>query len=268
MTALAALAHNVAEMTRVAADGVVLAQAVADSPVALGSDDIYQRSMRALTMLLVSAFVIENALAVLFNWRVFLTYFSLRGIKTPISVIVSFIVVWWAGLDIVQALLAAYLTDPPRSSVVSMALTALILAGGSSGIHNLMAALGYRDSKREEKVSPAAPPTEAWVAIRITRNRAVGPIEVTITKAAAEPGDEAIGALVGTVGGRKPSLRELLTRNPDRFPQSGGFALEPNEIYVISLLARDGNRTAIHDPFSGRRLRFAPGAIVDFDVRL
>lgn len=242
--------------------------------VALGSTEIYTQSLRALTILLVGAVLVENALAVLFNWRVFLTYFSLRGIKTPITFLVSLALVIWSDLDVVAALRNVYLTGTPsQSGPISTFLTALIVAGGSSGVHNLMASLGYRDRNREAQVNKRPAATEAWLAIRVTRKEAVGPIEVRLTQldaAPAAPGApaEPAAALVGTIGGRRPSLRELLMRNPDRFPQNSGFSVEPDVDYAIGLEARNGDKKMLKDPFKGRVFRFAPGAIVDLEADL
>src|SRR5262245_36833597 len=52
--------------------------------LALGSDAIYKSSLAALTMLFVVAVLVESALNPIFNWRVFLTYFSSTGVKTII----------------------------------------------------------------------------------------------------------------------------------------------------------------------------------------
>ena len=45
------------------------------------------------------AVLLENAFSIIFNWRVFLTYFSLRGMKTLVMIIVSFIVVAVFNID-------------------------------------------------------------------------------------------------------------------------------------------------------------------------
>lgn len=77
---------------RAKADAEVKADAeAAKSEVALGKNALYEKSLAALTMLLVLAVLLENAFSVIFNWRVFLTYFSLRGVKTIVMVTVSLI---------------------------------------------------------------------------------------------------------------------------------------------------------------------------------
>jgi hypothetical protein len=246
--------------------GPALAQSAATVEVALGKEEIYDRSLAALTILFVAAILIENALATLFNWRVFLTYFSLRGVRTIIAIAVSLIVVWTFDLDVVVQLFNAYRSAPSDSTLASQVLTALILAGGSSGVHNFMAALGYRDRGREQAVTPQVEATEAWVAIRVERQKAVGPVEIQITE--VEAPDPPPGAIAGTVGFRRPSLGELLFRNTNRFPPNGGYVVEPGKVYRIDIVGHDAKNARLPDPLSGRMLRFAPGAIVDFEVTL
>jgi hypothetical protein len=52
-------------------------------------DSIYGKSGAALTMLFVIAVLLESAFAVIFEWRVFLAYFSVRGIKPIIMIAAS-----------------------------------------------------------------------------------------------------------------------------------------------------------------------------------
>jgi hypothetical protein len=52
--------------------------------IALGNNEVFQKSFAALTMLFVLAVLLENAFALLFNWRVFQAYFSARGVRTLI----------------------------------------------------------------------------------------------------------------------------------------------------------------------------------------
>ncbi|NJO37350.1 MAG: hypothetical protein HC871_06670, partial [Rhizobiales bacterium] len=136
-----------------------LAWAQDANPLALGDEAIYGKSLAALTILLVLAILIENALAVIFNWRVFLTYFSLRGIRTPIMIAVAFVVARLFEIDLVAALMAAYGSPNADSGPVSMFLTALILGGGSSSVNNIMVALGLRERARADAIAPKAPPT-------------------------------------------------------------------------------------------------------------
>jgi len=246
---------------------ILPAVALADLPtVALDNTEIYERSLKALTILLVAAILIENALAVLFNWRVFLTYFSLRGVKTIISVIVSYLIVTSFDLDVVASLLNAYTTEPADSTIASKLLTAMILSGGSGGVNSLMASLGYRERNRESVVNPAAPKSEAWIAIKINRVNAVGPIQVHVTEIPEPKKDPS--AIAGTIGVKRPSLKELILRNANRFPANGGHVVDPKKVYGIKVVAHDAGGTLLNDPLAGEEYRFAPRAIIDFEVTM
>lgn len=67
-------------------------------------------------------------------------------------------------------------------------------------------------------------------------------------------------------------LRALLFPNPDRFPRSGGHALDANLCYRISVtelhtgISYDTRGEPIGSPDAASPYRFAPGAIVDFDI--
>lgn len=245
------------------------ADAANDLPAAaLDNQVIYEKSLRALTILFVTAVLIENALAVLFNWRVFLTYFSLRGVKTIVSVLVSLVVVLTFKIDVIAALLDAYSSSKVNSSLPSQVLTALILAGGSSGVNSLMSSLGYRNSSREEAVNPKAPATQAWIAIRVNRANSVGPVQVHVTKVELPEGTPKPGAIAGTIGFKRPSLLELLLRNANRFPGNGGYVVEPDTVYRIEVVGHDADGNKLEDPLARQTYCFAPRAIVDFEVTL
>src|SRR5262245_59081345 len=254
--------------------------------LALGNSEIYARSLAALTMLFVIAVLLESAFATIFNWRVFLTYFSLRGVRTLIMVAISLVVVNIFDVDILANIIAAYkLTPNPdagasalaferevaaTSGPVSLFVTALILAGGSAGVNNVLSALGYRNERREEEIFPKPPKDKAWIAVRVTRVDSVGQILVKVAE--RTPGETGVPAdipapIAGTVYARRPSLRELLLRNTNRFPQNGGYTVTQHKIYSISVEGKDKDGTMIRK-LDDQFFVFAPGAIVDLDVTL
>ncbi|WP_118134701.1 hypothetical protein [Oceanicella sp. SM1341] len=220
---------------------------------------------QALVLLFVLALLLESALTLLFDWRVFLAYFDRKGWKTPIAVAVAGLMVWVFGLDIVASLISAYSAAPLESGPVSGTLTALVLAGGSAGVNRLMRGLGFRASDRAAEVAPD-PGTRAWVSVRVSRRQAKGPVAVTVTRAPAGTPEPA--AIAGTLGARPPGLRQLMFRAPDRFPGNGGYAVEAGPVYQIGVQGEDASGTPLPDPLSGRLFRFAPGAIVDLEVTL
>jgi hypothetical protein len=237
--------------------------------LALGSDDIYKESLAALTMLFVLAVLLENAFTIIFNWRVFLTYFSLRGVKTIIMVLVSLMVVSVFEVDVVASLISQYKTPPTRivSGFLSKFITSLILAGGSSGIYNIMVALGFRNPRREQEVVPEPPNGKAWVSVRVKNQKAVGPAHVKIQSLGpVSAHKDAPAPIAGVIGFRRPSIFQLLLRNSNRFPQNGGYTVLPETVYVITVEGMDATRQGVSG--LGGKYVFTSGAIVDFEVIL
>jgi len=120
-----------------------------------------------LLVFLVLSVVFESALTPVFSWRVFRKRFDGKGVKTPIVVVLAFVVFWNYDLDIVNDILVAmnYIaeTTPRGHTLPGQALTALLIAGGSSGIFNIYKKMGIRGSgspapKPEDK--PAPPETQ------------------------------------------------------------------------------------------------------------
>ena len=254
---------------KVAADKV----AAASNPLTLDNDQIYRKSLAALTMLFVIAVLLENAFSVIFNWRVFLAYFSVRGVKTIIMIAISLLIVNAFGIDVMASLIAAY-KSPPNAPVdpasisgpVSLFVTALILAGGSAGVNKIMTALGFRSDRREEDVIPRPPSNKAWVAVRVNRQRAASDVFVRIREVG--PADaNAPAPIAGVVGLKRTRLSGLLFRDINRFPQNGGYTVLPNFVYAISVEAKDAEGNALK-ALDGQSYVFATGAIVDFDVTL
>jgi hypothetical protein len=237
-----------------------------DNPIALDNDDIYKKSLAALTILFVIAILLESALAVIFNWRVFLAYFNLRGAKTLIMIGVSWSVVSVFDVNVFKSLLETYGVESSGSGNLSKFLTALILAGGSSGVNNIMVALGYRDKDRVTQKTPKVPANKAWVAINVKRKEATGHIGVLLSKSSPQPSNMP-SAYAGTISKASPAFRDQFLRNPRRFPQSGGFVVEPDVAYELELVATDSSDQKVQSAIDGTYV-FARGAIVDLEVTL
>jgi hypothetical protein len=108
-----------------------------------------------LLVFLVLSVVFEVALTPVFNWRVFLKYFEGKGVKTPVTVVLAFIVFWSYGLDVVSDLLVA-LGHPAPQTVGGRLLTALLIAGGSDGVLRIFTKLGIRDpAERKQRAEDA-----------------------------------------------------------------------------------------------------------------
>ncbi len=111
---------------------------------------------RVLFVFLVLSVVFEVALTPIFNWRMFMAHFEGKGYKTPITVVLAFIVFWGYGLDIISELLTA-LGKPTGKSVGGQILTALLIAGGSSGVFQIFTKLKIRmdPQERQQKTEQA-----------------------------------------------------------------------------------------------------------------
>ncbi|MEM8542261.1 MAG: hypothetical protein AAGF25_15010 [Pseudomonadota bacterium] len=240
------------------------AQGLSAADIDLNDDDIYQASAKALSVLLVVAILIENALALIFNWRIFRAYFNLDALKTIISFVVSLVVVKQFELDVFGSLLLVYGDAGLRetSELTTEVLSAMIIAGGSAGVNNVMRALGYR---RPVSIDDDLPPADrAWVAINVKRGSGSDSLQIAITPQCGDASNQP--AIAGTVFANRPKLMSLLTTNNNRFPRNGGYEVEPGKSYRIAVIGTDkqGKRKAVN--VSEDPMRFAPRAIVDLDV--
>lgn len=110
---------------------------------------------QVLLVFLVLSVVFEVALTPIFNWRYFLLHFEGKGLKTPITVILAFLVFWGYGLDIIKDLLNS-LGYPANRTFGGQLLTALLIAGGSDGVLRIFTKLGIRNPvERKEKAEKA-----------------------------------------------------------------------------------------------------------------
>ena len=128
---------------------------VAEKPGASVEGDMKDVSSVLLVFLVLSV-VFEVALTPLFNWRVFMARFEGEGYKTPITVVLAFIVFWRYDLDIISDLLIA-MNRPVQMSLGGQILTALLIAGGSSGVFQIFTKLKIRmePEERQKKAEEA-----------------------------------------------------------------------------------------------------------------
>lgn len=242
------------------------------NPLALGNSGIYEKSLAALTLLFVVAVLLESAFSAIFDWSVFLAYFSRTGTKTLVMVVVSLIVVNVFEIDILASLVSAYKAEPIHSGALSKFITALILSGGSAGVYNLMHALGYRNDSRTAQMAARPPKDKAWVSVRVKRVEAVGAVQVTVRAlglASTYAGGASPSPIAGTVSFNRRPVVELFLRSSSRFPQSGGHELAPDTVYQIDVEGIKPDGTVIRKPVVlGSLVVLAPGAIADFAVDL
>lgn len=233
---------------------------VVDGASVFGSDETYDASLKALFILFILAIVVESGLQLVFRWRPYLRFFNTSGTNALIAFAFSWFFVVFFELDIASRLVNAYLgvSSGFDNSTVGYILTAMIIAGGSAGVHRVFRAFGIRPLGPPSDVAGPTDETTAWISVTISRDKAVGPITVLY----GEPGQEAV---VGTVNGTSDRswLSNLFLRNLGRFPQSGGYRVNATtDQRVIKIIAHDENENQIDvsgwGPFS-----IGPRAIID-----
>lgn len=130
--------------------GVVFAQeGTGGSPTATGMN--MNEVGNVLIVFLVLAVVFEVALTPIFNWSIFLAHFEGKGYKTPITVILAFIVFWGYGLDIISDLLQALDRDADIT-IGGQIITAFLIAGGSSGVFQIFTKLKIHMDPEERRI--------------------------------------------------------------------------------------------------------------------
>lgn len=231
----------------------------------------YGEAVRAIVLLFVLAILIESALAVIFHWRLFLEFFSGRGVRTLVQIAVSALVVRTFQVDVFHKLLNSYgLNGLPENDPVSFWLTALILAGGSAGVYNLLVQLGYRNPREAAPEAPHVARDKAWISIRVIRQAAVGDIYVYIgDEKVAPPGSNGPMPLAGVVGGQPfwNRLWSVFFLDNSRFPRTAGYVVNANKPYRIAVEAKDATGLPLNSKLDGT-YTFAEGAIIDLVTTL
>jgi hypothetical protein len=229
---------------------------------------VYAKMFRTLFIVFVLAVVLESALALIFNWRPFLLHFDGRGVRSVVSFVLALLIAVALHLDVIRQLYNAWTGTNGRYDLdgVGYVLTALVIAGGSAGVNNLLRALGFRSMAAREDVRPKPPKDHAWLAVRVLRRgeraEIATPVSVFIQKDGGK--EELVGMISGV---RSPTglLRMFLT-DKARFPTVGGFTLDGGETYAVRVEGKDKNG-AVHSTAWGR-YAIAKGAIVDLELEL
>ena len=229
-----------------------------DAPV-----NVYSASAKSLFALFAIALALESALHLVFTWRPFITTFDGQAVKPLVSFAVALVVVWTSGLDIAADLVSSYLATPPGSDFPGRVLTAMILAGGSSGVNRLMQSLGIRPTSAQQAApAPIFPANTAWLSVTVRRGDAKGPVTVLVAQsdaAAPNPAEFVLG-VVPAGPNPWPMLRFFLRRR-DRAPPENGHRLTPG-VYAVRLVDNTGVKSAATwGPFG-----VAGGTLVDVDL--
>jgi hypothetical protein len=224
------------------------------------SDDVYPEAFKALFLLFVVATVLESALALLFNWRPFVETFNARAVRPVVSFIVSLIVVFTWKLDIMTGLAKLISAQVPELDWTGKILTAMVLAGGSAAINNLMVTLGFRQVRTPENSTPKPPLDKGWISVSILRkDQITGPVTVRIGVADGHGNVPVVASLNASTN---PVVRYFL-RDRGRFPGSGGFAVQKGEVVSVKVSAKDSIDTNPEVKYEWGPEIMGEGAIID-----
>ncbi|MEM8837569.1 MAG: hypothetical protein AAGE89_05715 [Pseudomonadota bacterium] len=202
-----------------------------------------------LLLLLTIAIFLEAALSVLFNWRFFQERYEGRGYKTPIAVFVSFIIVYSFNIDVLKAVLNEFgLSDSrERSSWLTQAVTAFILAGGSSLIFQLFEIFGLRaPGRRADEMRELT--NRASVKVKVNRGSVPSDAQILIYA-----NDEIIGDIAAGE-----------TRSHSRSTFVPGYPIEPGKKTIKLVAVRPGERPSSAEVEG--EFTFAPRAHVTVDL--
>jgi hypothetical protein len=223
----------------------------------------YEQSLRAIFVLFALAVILESSLAVIFNWRPFVETFNARAVRPVISFLVAYLFVVLFELDLMTKLVNVIKPGsyPPNTS--GQLLTALMLAGGSAAVNNVLVGLGFRQKRTPESAVPKPPPTQGWIAVKVDRKRAVGPVSVFI---GPPPAAGAKPPLVAVL--HKPSRRgfRYFLADPGRFPNTGGYPIAANTVVVVHVDGIDSAKAPVHEEWGPTAI--AGGAVIDLEFTM
>jgi hypothetical protein len=250
------------------ADGQTVTVPVSLKPAApqLNDAQFYANSFKALFALFIVAVMVESGLTLLFNWRPYLEFFNGKATNPLVAFVFSFAFVWAFDLDITTSLMNTYSGTKYAANLPGMALTAMIVAGGSSGVNRIFQAFGFRAPSAQQAPSPKAPLTEAWLSVFIRREKAVGNVDVAIVPVPAAAQQPVIAGTIGGIGWRQ-SLATWFLKSKSRFPPAGGQVITPGTAVEVTLRGKDCTGAALSSSTWGP-CQLAAGAIVDIELAL
>ncbi|MFC4821736.1 hypothetical protein [Dokdonella ginsengisoli] len=208
------------------------------------ASDVFGELLGELTGLFVVATVMESALSLLFQWRLYREFFNGHAVKTVVIVAIGYFVVVHFDYDIFDRIVriargASTVSESAGDAKISRFLSACVLAGGSAAVNQLFKALGLRSPVDPEQEKPKPPSDRAWVSVKVNRKMAVGDIQIHIEKVGipnAGNGAPLSRGIAGIVGVRKnilKRLKEVFFADLDRLPPYGGIAVEAGPVYRI-----------------------------------
>jgi hypothetical protein len=228
------------------------------TPASGFSTQAYPDAFKALFLLLVLAIFLESALAILFNWRPFVEIFNSRAVKPVVSLAFALFLVYKFRIDLISTLAKLINPTVPPLDDSGRILTAMVIAGGSSAVNNLMVGFGFRQQRTPEQMAPKPPANKGWISVSIVRSELItGPVTVAI-------GVENDGQIpvVSALSHSTTPGRRFFFRDRGRFPGSGGYAVEKGANITVKASAdrADGSGKLVKD--WGPEV-IADGAIID-----
>jgi hypothetical protein len=223
------------------------------------SEAAYPEAFKALFLLFVLAALLESALAILFNWRPFVETFNARAVRPLVSLVFALVFVYMFRLDIVTGLAKLISPAVPELDDTGKILTAMVIAGGSAAVNNLMVGLGFRQVRTPETVVAKPPADKGWISVSIVRTPSItGPVTVAIGVAAGAQ----VPVVASLVRSTRPGYRYFF-RDPGRFPGSGGYPVKKGDSVTVqvSALKSDGAGTTLQKTWGPNLI--ADAAIID-----
>ena len=222
------------------------------------SPQAYPEAFKALFLLFVLAIFLESALAILFNWRPFVEPFNSRAVKPVVSLAFALLLVYNFQIDLITALAKLINPNVPALDDTGRILTAMVIAGGSAGVNNLMVGLGFRQQRSPDTVAPKPPANKGWISVSIIRSeQIVGPVTVAIGVANGTQVPVAAALSHSTTPARRYFFRDR-----GRFPGSGGYAVAKDSNVTVKASAAKADGSGTLEKSWGPNL-IADGAIID-----
>jgi hypothetical protein len=217
--------------------------------------------LKALLLLFTLAVVLESALALVFNWRPFVETFNSRAVRPIVSFLVAYLFVEIFRLDLVTTIVNASDSGMRLPGTAGRVLTAMVLAGGSAAVNNVLVGLGFRQKRAPETLTPKPPPDKGWISVRVIRQNVAGPVDVFIGPPPTAPATHPPLATV-IRGISNPKWRYFLN-DRGRFPGSGGYTVKAGDEIRVDVVGLDQSNQPVTKTWGPYKI--AGDAIIDLE---
>ena len=234
-----------------------------DGTATAADDDTLNRLAIILGKVAIIVVILESALSALFNWRVYREVVNHRAWKTPVMLLFGLAICWTFQYDIfAQALVAAGATAAEATgNWLTLLVSAMILAGGSSGINTLLKNLGLRNALPDGVEPPKLDMAEAWVSVLVNGARPGIRYQVAIRNLDNATGPQLAGTV--EVSRVRDRFKAAFRNESRRFPSYGGWSVVAGKGYRIEVVDTTVKDAVPKLVFEGS---FAPRAIIDFNI--